>query len=67
MNFIQIGGASLDPTKIHSLAALNLLRTRCPVICVNFHPPLSDVVFLFRSEKDRDEKFNDIRKRQEVF
>jgi len=66
MNFIQIGGLSINPKKVRNLISHNLARTQCPVISVNFYPPLADIVFLFKSKKERDDKFDDIRKRQEL-
>jgi len=66
MNFIQIMGSSMNPRQVQSLVSRNLLRTQHPVISVNFHPPLADVVFIFKNKRERDDKFDDIRKRQEV-
>jgi len=66
MNFIQIHGSMINPKKIRNLVSCDLVGSHCPLIHVNFYPPLTDVVFVFRNEKDRDNKFNDIRKRQGV-
>ena len=34
-------------------------QKRCHVICVNYHPPLADVIFLFKDEESRDLAFSD--------
>jgi len=66
MNFIQIRGLSINPKQVYDLTSYNLTRTQCPVISVNFHPPLADIIFLFKNKEERDNKFDDIRKRLEV-
>ena len=65
MNFIQIAWLSINPKRVHNIVSCNTAKGGHPVICINFHPPLANLIFPFRSERDRDEKFNDIRKRQE--
>jgi len=65
MNFIQIRGLSINPKHASNVVSSNLTRTQVPTICVNFKRPLADIIFLFRTKKERDNKFNDIRKRQE--
>jgi len=66
MNFIQIRGLSINPKQARDLISYNLTRTQCPVISVNFYPPLADIVFLFKNKEERDNKFEDIRKRLEM-
>lgn len=57
---LQILGVSVIPEEIINIATQNIRGARTFLICVNFHPPKGDLVFVFRSREDRDREFDNI-------
>ena len=64
-SMIQIQGIPIDPEKARNIVSCDLSH-RAHLICVNFHPPLADIIFLFNTEEERDEIFNNIQIQQEA-
>lgn len=56
---ISIQDVVIDPQKAKNIISCNMLCRKGYLIVVNFYPPLADIIFLFRSKKNRDKAFND--------
>lgn len=57
---LQILGVSIIPKELINIATQNIRGAEIFLICVNFYPPKGDLIFIFRSEEDRDREFNNI-------
>ena len=63
---IQIRGIPISPSEASSITSYDMLHRQGYLLYVKFYPPKADIVFLFKSRKDRDEIYNNIQAQQEA-